>query len=284
MPEPLPELGNGAVIVLARYRGPVEERLIGERVAANLAATVRSVTTLALPRPGEDSPAMTELAGRLAGEPPETEVLAVRVTWLSPQQADESRSNRLRDLIPGGLGHLRGVRRQAAIAAREPERARVVAGTPASLATLRERYAETHAGAGGSPASFAHFVTRRGHLSLERAERRVLGPQFKAPRLVKEEILAQPRFHTGLAALAREVGADRAGLEQAETMLAELSTGWGRTSVGSCHASGGWSSSAASTRRSTSCPPNWIGCAARPRPSRSSSCGRTDPIWTAACS
>ncbi len=231
MPEP--SAPARAVLVLARYRGPVEERLIREWIAANLDEPGRRTAhMLPLPRPGETSAAAAQLAERLAGASPQTEVLAARITWLSPHQADEDRPPRVRDLLmPASLGDRRSVRRQAAIAAHEPERARVVAGNPATVATLRERYAETHAGRSGSADAFARFVARRGHLSLERAERRVLGPQFKAPRLLTEEILAQPKFHAGLAALAEDVGSHRADLAEAEDMLDELATGWGRTSV-----------------------------------------------------
>ena len=60
---------------------------------------------------------------------------------------------------------------------------------------------------------------------MERAEYRILGPQYKSPRLVRPEIMASARFRAGLEKIP---GAD---LEKAGKMLDELATGWSRVSV-----------------------------------------------------
>ena len=72
---------------------------------------------------------------------------------------------------------------------------------------------------------FAHFVTRRALLALERAEYRILGPQYKSPRLIKPEILASTRFRAGLEKIPG------ATIDEAGKMLDELATGWSRVSV-----------------------------------------------------
>ncbi len=72
---------------------------------------------------------------------------------------------------------------------RHPERCRIVAGEPAPLSELRERWRR----AGGTDAAqttgLADFVARQAALALERAERRLRGTRYKVPRFVREDIL-----------------------------------------------------------------------------------------------
>jgi glycerol-3-phosphate O-acyltransferase len=88
---------------------------------------------------------------------------------------------------------------------------------------LRQQWQDTTIGE--SPRDFAHFVIRRAVLSIERVEYRLLGPEYKAPRLVKPEILASARFRTGL----EEIPAST--VDEAGKMLDELATGWSRLSI-----------------------------------------------------
>lgn len=62
-------------------------------------------------------------------------------------------------------------------------------------------------------------------MALARAEYRILGPQYKSPRLVKPEMLASARFRAGLDRIPG------ATVEDAGKMLDELSTGWSQVSV-----------------------------------------------------
>ncbi|MBW0014151.1 glycerol-3-phosphate 1-O-acyltransferase, partial [Mycobacterium sp.] len=105
----------------------------------------------------------------------------------------------------------------------DPQRARVVAGEPAKVSELRQLWRDTTVGE--DTRDFAQFVTRRAILALERAEYRILGPQYKSPRLVKPEILSSARFRAGLEKIPG------ATVEEAGEMLDELSTGWSRVSV-----------------------------------------------------
>ncbi|MFN2378459.1 MAG: glycerol-3-phosphate 1-O-acyltransferase, partial [Candidatus Binatia bacterium] len=89
---------------------------------------------------------------------------------------------------------------------RHPARARVVAGEPARLSELRQRWRETGGQDETETTGLAEFVARRAALALERAERRLRGARYKVPRLVSEDILSRPAFRGGVARLARELG------------------------------------------------------------------------------
>jgi glycerol-3-phosphate O-acyltransferase len=172
--------------------------------------------------PGEDSPperVITQLSNRLsAGE--NRDVVPARVFW-----------------VPAGLptrvkvvGWLSGrdtyrppERLQRSILRKDPTRARVVVGQPATVGELRQQWQETTVGAG--PRDFARFVLRRASLAIERIEYRLLGPEYKSPRLVKPEMLESSRFRAGLEKIPG------ASVEAAGKMLDELATGWSRFSV-----------------------------------------------------
>lgn len=82
----------------------------------------------------------------------------------------------------------------------DPERGVVVVGKPALLSELRSRFART----GGR--SLAAFVGRQATLALDRAERDVIGTEYKFPRFVVEEMTDSTRFRHDLAELASAVG------------------------------------------------------------------------------
>ncbi|MFN3001869.1 glycerol-3-phosphate 1-O-acyltransferase [Mycolicibacterium wolinskyi] len=112
---------------------------------------------------------------------------------------------------------------QRRILRKDPSRARMVAGEPAKVSELRKQWSETTVAE--NPREFAHFVLRRAALAIERVELRLLGPEYKSPRLVKPEMLASARFRQGLEQIPG------ATVEQAGEMLDELATGWSRFSV-----------------------------------------------------
>ncbi|CAN5347233.1 glycerol-3-phosphate 1-O-acyltransferase [soil metagenome] len=112
---------------------------------------------------------------------------------------------------------------QRRILRRDPSRAKVVAGEPAKVSELRQQYQDTTVGE--SPRDFARFVLRRASLAIERIEYRLLGPEYKSPRLVKPEMLASARFRAGLDEIPG------ASVDAAGEILDELATGWSRFSV-----------------------------------------------------
>jgi glycerol-3-phosphate O-acyltransferase len=99
----------------------------------------------------------------------------------------------------------------------------VVDGEPAKVSELRQQWSDTTVAE--NPREFARFVIRRAFLAIERVELRLLGPEYKSPRLVKPEMLASNRFRAGLENIPG------ASVDQAEKMLDELATGWSRFSV-----------------------------------------------------
>lgn len=99
----------------------------------------------------------------------------------------------------------------------------MVAGEPAKVSELRQQWHDTTIAE--NPREFANFVIRRAILAIERVELRLLGPEYKSPRLVKPEMLASARFREGLEKIPD------ATVEKAGEMLDELSTGWSRFSV-----------------------------------------------------
>src|ERR1700757_2207527 len=112
---------------------------------------------------------------------------------------------------------------QRSILRKDASRARIVAGEPAKVSELRQQWQDTTVGE--NPREFARFVLRRAALAIERVELRLLGPEYKSPRLVKPEMLASARFREGLEKIPG------ATVEKAGVMLDELATGWSRFSV-----------------------------------------------------
>jgi len=158
----------------------------------------------------------------------DTVLVPVRVAWL-PEEHSGRRAARLADMLPGRDPYRPSERQQQRILARQPSRARVLVGEPATIGALRRRWAE--ATGGEDPDDFGAYVARRATLALDWAEYRLRGPRYKTPSLVKEEILASRRFRQGLGRVRR--GADEAGgtppsLEEAGEILDELAAGWSR--------------------------------------------------------
>ena len=129
----------------------------------------------------------------LAATSPQTVVTAARVAWL-PRERGGERLVRWSDVVSLVNPRRPPPSRQARIARREPDRARVVLAEPATVGALRERW--------GGTGSFGHFVTRQARLALERAERPLLGYRYKVPRHVVEAIQDSPEFRHEVAALA----------------------------------------------------------------------------------
>src|SRR6201987_5887105 len=176
--------------------------------------------------PSRDAPpaALAALVEQLKSGPESGDdrlVVPVRVFWLPP--ADRGRIAKVAGLLPGRDPYHPNLRQQRRILRDAPHRARVVVGEPAKVSELRQQWRDTTVGE--DERDFAQLVTRRAILALERAEYRILGPQYKSPRLVKPEILASTRFRAGLEKIPG------ATVEEAGTMLDELATGGRRVSV-----------------------------------------------------
>ena len=217
----LPEVTiTGDALVLASVSSPAEAALLDDWMRTQRANHPDAQIDV-LQMPGEDPPpgVVASLVEELqTGD--DRSVVPVRVFW-----------------VPGGLptrvkivGLLSGRDTyrppeilQRGILRRDKSRARVVAGEPAMVSELRQQWQDTTVA--DSPRDFARFVLRRASLAIERLELRLLGPEYKSPRLIKPEMLASSRFRDGLE------GIPGATVEKAGEMLDELATGWSRFSV-----------------------------------------------------
>lgn len=84
----------------------------------------------------------------------------------------------------------------------DPDHSAVLVGEPATLSDLESRFHKM----GGT--SLSSFIRRQASLTLDRAERDVIGSEYKIPRFVVEDMTEQKKFHDGMTTLAEEVGED----------------------------------------------------------------------------
>src|SRR5690606_40769251 len=95
---------------------------------------------------------------------------------------------------------------QRRLAAKMPERQRVLSGAPALLSNLRSRHRRTSGSQTADPEDFARFVRRAAIVTLERAEPTSIGDRYKVPRHVAEAISARAEFRARLVTIAAELG------------------------------------------------------------------------------
>ena len=213
---------TGDVLVLASVSSAAEFDLLNDWVEEQR-RTHRGTDIEVLQMPGEHDPpaaVVTELIDRLEAGGEDRSVLPLRVFWVHGGLPTRSK---VVGLLSGRDAYRPPERIQRRILHRDPTRARVVAGEPARVSQLRQQWREQTTG--DSPGEFASFVLRRADLAIERIELRLLGPEYKSPHLVKQEMLASARFVEGLQQIRG------ATVEKASVMLDELSTGWSRFSV-----------------------------------------------------
>src|SRR6476469_7566212 len=142
-------------VVLVDAKSEVERGLVAEWLRAH---DVRPRAQLPL-----DTSALVR---PLAGLADDVLVMPVRVAWL-PREHEGRRRARWSDVVSLDLGSIGGrppAKVQARIVRREPDRAPVVAGAPATVGDLRRRYGRP---VSGVHAGFAEFVARQATLALE---------------------------------------------------------------------------------------------------------------------
>jgi glycerol-3-phosphate O-acyltransferase len=203
-----PDAGGAPLVFLLDAASRLERRRLGAWIEAARPPECEASRVEAIPIPPTRRRRRARLDPRLearlaAGDDPL--LVPLRVAWLPPRR-DGSAGVGLRDLLLLGDPRDPGPLRQAFVLAREPGRCRVVAGEPARLSELRERWRRRGGADASHTAGLAEFVARQAALALERTERRLRGARYKVPRLVPEGILARPAFRGGLARLARELG------------------------------------------------------------------------------
>ncbi|MGB0877218.1 MAG: glycerol-3-phosphate 1-O-acyltransferase [Mycobacterium sp.] len=212
---------TGDTLILASVSSPAEGELFNdwlhlqrrEHPGANIEV---------LKLPADDDPPESVLSGLvdLLEADEDRSVVPVRVFWVPGGLPTRSK---VVSLLSGRDTYCPPKILQRRILKRNPSRARVVAGEPAKVSELREQWSDTTVAE--NPRDFARFVIRRAILAIERVELRLLGPEYKSPRLVKPEMLASARFREGLEKIPG------ATVDKAGVMLDELGTGWSRFSV-----------------------------------------------------
>jgi glycerol-3-phosphate O-acyltransferase len=211
-------------VLLTQAATATEAKLIRKQIAA-AGGTGQAVISLGAPGSGLLGPLPEALPEALLEGEEDVRLVPVRVAWL-PEERAGRRAAQLAHILPGQDPYHPSERQQQRILAREPERATVLVGEPATVGSLRRQWAETTGG--DNPADFGGYVIRRATLALDRAEYRLLGPRYRTPSLVKEEILSSRRFRSGLGQVHR--GPDEAPPATAEAgrILDELVAGWSR--------------------------------------------------------
>jgi glycerol-3-phosphate O-acyltransferase len=190
---PWPAPHDASALVLAFSSTPTERALLDGWLARAPAGARR--VELAGPSDGRLGSALA----RADGDP---WIVPVRVAWL-PRERDGIRAATLADMATLSNPRRPGPRLQERILRHEPDRVRVVAGEPAPLTELRQRFDRRRRAA---QEGFGAFVGRQAVLALERAERTHVGLQYKVPRLVVDDLMASAGFRGRLAALAGELG------------------------------------------------------------------------------
>lgn len=196
----------GARIVFLTDCRTATERQVIERWVARMrpdGTSADMVAVIALPaRAAEVRAFAAALKDYIAD--PAVMLAPVRVAWL-PREHSGERTARLSDLLLLRDPRHPREKLQQRIVATEPERCRIVAGQPASIAELDAR-AKAAGDADASDAdAFSEFVSRQAVLALERAEYRLIGRRYKLPKLVSEQIAASRRFRVGVAEVAAKL-------------------------------------------------------------------------------
>ena len=119
----------------------------------------------------------------------------LRVVWL-PKETHPDGAQRFRETLSLRDPLHPGQNMQRRVMRDDPARCQVLEGDPAPLSDLERRLAENGGG------SLPDFIRRQAALTLERAERTLLGTQYKVSRFVVDEITDASRYHDGTHALS----------------------------------------------------------------------------------
>jgi hypothetical protein len=150
--------GRPGTVVLMQAGTSTEKRYIRERVAA-AGGRDQPLVSFGPPEiPGGGLPA------DLLARDDDTTLVPVRVAWL-PEEHAGRRAARLNDMLPGHDPYHPSDRQQRRILARQPGRAVVLAGEPATVGSLRQHWTETTDGD-----DFGSYVARRARPQVQDAE------------------------------------------------------------------------------------------------------------------
>ncbi|HEY2436436.1 MAG TPA: glycerol-3-phosphate 1-O-acyltransferase, partial [Solirubrobacteraceae bacterium] len=196
---PWPAPADASALVLAFAKAPTERQVLSDWLKTVPAQNTRQELLT------EPDARLEQALSDADGDP---WIVPVTVAWL-PREHNGSRAVSPRDLLSLTNPRHPPARAQAHILRKDPDRCRILAAEPARLSELRERFAKAPAEDG-----FGAFVGRQAQLALARAERELVGLQYKVPRLVVEEIETSARFKEQIAELAQYLDRPQAEVAQ----------------------------------------------------------------------
>jgi glycerol-3-phosphate O-acyltransferase len=154
---------------------------------------------------------------RVLADPDDPYLIPLRVIWLAPLKKGRRAASWWDLMRPGDARDPRGPRARWIRMAR-PGRVRLVAAAGAHASALAEGHQSS-----GQIDPLSSYVTRKAWLTLDRAERRLVGNRYKIPRFVPEAILSRREFLEAIDAAAVETATPLPlAREKAERYLREI--------------------------------------------------------------
>lgn len=222
-----PAAGGRAVLLLTERMSVVELKAF-DRWLEDTRPAGTQVAVVHIPPSGRLDTAATSALERQLQRDDDVLVVPVGAVW-SPPEGKSGGGSPIGALLSGDWRRPRPLAQQV-LSRRDPGRCELVLGMSAPLSTIRERFAVQ---VGGTEAGrLAPYVSRHATLALEREVSRRLGPHYKIPRLVKQEVAVSARFQAAVERVAAELGKPLGTVrEEAVAVLDEMVTGWGRVLV-----------------------------------------------------
>ncbi|NND81674.1 MAG: glycerol-3-phosphate 1-O-acyltransferase [Gammaproteobacteria bacterium] len=191
------------VLILLDAAHQIEEGLLRDWVQQGQSEYKGEVHYVLVPIAHNPEDIPTEALAASLDVDPKTLLVPVRVVWKTPFDTLSDKP-RLRDLLRGDPRHP-GEAKARKLLQQNPDAATPIAGAPATLADLQQRFEERRKNASVDK-DLADFVANQASLALDVVERRLRGSRYKVPRLVARQIRASDRYKQGLGEIAHETG------------------------------------------------------------------------------
>ena len=219
-----PLLARGPKLFILDARNRVERKYLLDWLHTSLAegGPDAKINWVSLPI-SEERAAMNldQLAEKLKAEP-DTLVVPVRIAWRIPN-FEKSRALKKRHIIFGDPRTPGSIRARSILLSNK-RRAHCLAGQPANIGELRQRFADLSIDYDQTDSSeFASFVVRQASLVLDIEERGLRGRRYKVPRHVSDGLRSDSRFRSAMSELATDLGKPETELyEEAAKYMKEL--------------------------------------------------------------
>ena len=183
----------------------VEEKLLLDwlHTSKNQAAFEGAVSHCVVPIAHDPENIQTEDLMLALKVPSDTLVVPVRVVWRTALD-DLNDKPRWRDLLRGNPRRP-NQRKAQSLLEQDASKAMCIAGNPATVSDLTERY-NKRLEIASVDENLADYVAEQASLALEVAERRLRGSRYKVPRQVSKQVRASDRYRQGLHKIMQETG------------------------------------------------------------------------------